>query len=219
MNHGDTQLTQILIVDDHDLVRTGLKNILGGESELEVVGEASTGEDAIRLSRQLEPDLILMDVGLPGLSGLETTERILKAQPDIRVIVLTAHSEPPLPARLLDSGASGYLTKACDAGELLRAVRKVAAGERYIGADISQQLAISLLPGTPQSPFQELTARELEIALMLTQGMKMQSIGEVLNVSPKTVATYKYRIYDKIGVGSEVELLRMALRHGLVSDV
>jgi len=212
-------LTDILIVDDHDLVRTGLQNILAGEADLHVVGEASTGEEAIRLSREFEPDLVLMDVGLPGLSGLETTERILKSLPDTRVIVLTAHSEPPLPARLLDSGASGYLTKACDAAELLRAVRKVAQGERYIGSDISQQLAISLLPGTPQSPFQQLTSRELEITLMLTQGMKMQSIGEVLNVSPKTVATYKYRIYDKIGVGSEVELLRMALRHGVVSEV
>lgn len=212
-------MTDILIVDDHDLVRTGLKNILAGAADLQVVGEAATGEDAIRLARALEPDLVLMDVGLPGLSGLETTERILKNHSGTRVIVLTAHSEPPLPARLLDSGASGYLTKACDAAELLRAVRKVARGERYIGADISQQLAISLLPGTPQSPFQELTARELEIALMLTQGMRMQSIGEVLNVSPKTVATYKYRIYDKTGVTSEVELLRMALRHGLVSEV
>jgi two-component system, NarL family, invasion response regulator UvrY len=210
-------LTDILIVDDHDLVRTGLKNILGGNQGFNIVAEASTGEEAIRLTRKLEPDLVLMDVGLPGLSGLETTERILKAQPEVKVIVLTAHSEPPLPARLLDSGASGYLTKACDAEELIRAVEKVAAGERYIGADISQQLAISLLPGTPQSPFQELTSRELEITLMLTQGMKMQSIAEVLNVSPKTVATYKYRIYDKVGVSSEVELLRQALRHGLVS--
>ncbi|NBB93401.1 MAG: response regulator [Gammaproteobacteria bacterium] len=210
-------MADILIVDDHDLVRTGLKNILAGENDFTVAGEAATGEEAIQLARKLEPDLVLMDVGLPGLSGLETTERILKAQPDIRVIVLTAHSEPPLPARLLDSGASGYLTKACDAGELIRAVRQVAGGERYIGADISQQLAISLLPGTPQSPFQDMTSRELEIALMLTQGMKMQSIGEVLNVSPKTVATYKYRIYDKAGVSSEVELLRLALRHGLVS--
>lgn len=210
-------MIDILIVDDHDLVRTGLKNILGGSSEFNVVAEAASGEEAIRLSRKFEPDIILMDVGLPGLSGLETTERILKAQPEVRVIVLTAHSEPPLPARLLDSGASGYLTKACNADELIRAVRKVSQGERYIGADISQQLAISLLPGTPQSPFQELTGRELEIALMLTQGMKMQSIAEVLNVSPKTVATYKYRIYDKVGVSSEVELLRAALRHGLVS--
>ncbi|QOC21115.1 response regulator [Wenzhouxiangella sp. AB-CW3] len=210
-------MTAIMIVDDHDLVRTGLKNILADAEDFELVGEASSGEEAIHLARDLEPDVILMDVGLPGLSGLETTERILKVQPDIRVIVLTAHSEPPLPARLLDIGATGYLTKACNAQELINAVRTVRRGERYIGADIAQQLALSLLPGTPQSPFQELTGRELEIALMLIQGMKMPSIGEVIKVSPKTVATYKYRIYEKIGVNSEVELLRMALRYGLVS--
>lgn len=210
-------MTSVMIVDDHDLVRTGLKNILADAGDLDLVGEASSGEEAIRLARQLEPNVILMDVGLPGLSGLETTERILKSQPEIRIIVLTAHSEPPLPARLLDIGATGYLTKACDARELVNAVRAVARGERYIGADIAQQLAISLLPGTPQSPFQELTARELEITLMLTQGMKMQSIAEVINVSPKTVATYKYRIYDKVGASSEVELLRLALRYGLVN--
>jgi two-component system invasion response regulator UvrY len=209
-------MASILIVEDHDLVRTGLRNILENDGGMTVVAEASSGEEAIRLARQHEPDLILMDVELPGLSGLESTERILKTQPKIRVVVLTAHSEPPLPARLLDIGASGYLTKACDARELVNAVRAVARGERYIGAEIAQQLALSLLPGTPQSPFQELTTRELEVALMLTQGMKVQSIAEVINVSPKTVATHKYNAYEKVGVSSEVELLRLALRYGLV---
>lgn len=209
-------MTSILIVEDHDLVRTGLKNILSAEPGLKIVGETSTGEEAIRLARDLEPDVILMDVELPGLSGLETTERILKVQSRVRVVVLTAHSEPPLPARLLDIGASGYLTKACSARELVNAVKAVARGERYIGSEIAQQLALSLLPGTPQSPFQELTARELEVALMLTQGMKPPSIAEVIKVSPKTVATHKYNIYEKVGVSSEVELLRLALRYGLV---
>jgi len=211
-------VTSILIVEDHDLVRTGLKNILAGVDGLQLCGEAASGEDAIRMARELQPDIILMDVGLPGMSGLETMERILKAQPEIRVIVLTAHSQPPLPARLLDSGACGYLTKACNASELIEAVRRVASGERYIGSEISQQLAISLLPGTPQSPFQELTSRELETALMLMQGMKAQSIAERLNVSPKTVSTYKYRIYDKVGVRNEVELLHQGLRYGLVQS-
>ncbi len=211
-------MTKLMIVEDHDLVRTGLRNILEGVPGLDLVAEASNGEDAIRLARQHEPDLILMDVGLPGLSGLETTERILKTQPSIRIIVLTAFTEPPLPARLLDIGASGYLTKACDARELVVAVKAVSRGERYIGSEIAQQLALSLLPGTPQSPFQDLTARELEVMMMLTQGMKMNAIAEVINVSPKTVATYKYRVYDKVGVSSEVELLRLALRYGLVKS-
>jgi two-component system, NarL family, invasion response regulator UvrY len=209
-------MIKILLVEDHDLMRTGLCNILAGAGDLEVVGETATGEEAIRLARDLKPDVILMDVELPGLSGLESTERILKTQPDIGIIILTAHSKPPLPARLLDIGASGYLTKACPSEELINAVRTVARGERYIGAEIAQQLALSLLPGTPQSPFQDLTARELEVTLMLTQGMKMQSIAEVINVSPKTVATHKYKVYEKVGVNSEVELLRLALRYGLV---
>lgn len=210
-------MIKLMIVEDHELFRTGIQNIIGSMSGVEVVGEASSGEEAIAMARRLEPDLILMDVGLPGISGLETTERILKAQPGIRVIVLTAHSEPPLPARLLDIGASGYLTKGASAEELISAVNAVHRGERYIGSEIAQQLALSLLPGTPQSPFQELTARELEVTLMLVQGMKPARIGEVLKVSPKTVSTYKYRIYEKVGVNSEVDLLRLAIRHELIN--
>lgn len=211
-------MTRLLIVDDHHLVRTGLRNILERAGEIEVIGEAASGEEAIRLNRDLKPDVILMDISLPGLSGFETTERILSTHPEVHVIVLTAHARPPFPTRLLDIGASGFLTKACDSEELLRAIRTVCQGERYIGSEIAQQLAIALLPGTPQSPFQELTSRELEVALMLTQGMKMPSIAEVLNVSPKTVATYKYRIYEKVGVNTEVALLRSALRHGLIQS-
>lgn len=209
-------MIKLMIVEDHELFRTGIQNILATMPGVEVVGEASSGEDAIAMARRVKPDLILMDVGLPGISGLETTERILKTQPGIRVIVLTAHSEPPLPARLLDIGASGYLTKGATAEELISAVNAVHRGERYIGSEIAQQLALSLLPGTPQSPFQELTARELEVTLMLVQGMKPARIGEVLKVSPKTVATYKYRIYEKVGVNSEVDLLRLAIRHDLI---
>lgn len=205
-----------MIVEDHDLVRTGLRNILSEVPGLEIVAEVSSGEDAILFARERRPDVILMDVGLPGLSGLEATERILKTQPETRIIILTAYSEPPLPARLLDAGASGYLTKSCDAAELIAAVKAVSRGERYIGTEIAQQLALSLLPGSPQSPFQQLTARELEVMMLLTQGMRMTEIAKIISVSPKTIATYKYRIYDKVGVGSEVELLHMALRHGLV---
>ena len=209
-------MTTIFIVDDHDLMRSGLKNILRTAPDFELIGEASTGEDALRQIRQLKPDLVLMDVELPGLSGIETTERLLKILPKTRVVVLTAHSEPPLPARLLDIGAAGYLTKACESKELISAMRAVMRGERYIGGEIAQQLALSLLPGTPQSPFQELTTRELEVALMLTQGMKMPMIADTINVSPKTVATHKYNVYQKVGVNSEVDLLRLALRYGLV---
>lgn len=209
-------MIRLLIVEDHHLVRTGLRNIITDAGGIEIVGEAESGERAIQLNREREPHVILMDIGLPGLSGFETSERILAARPDVRIIVLTAHAQPPFPARLLDMGAAGYLTKACDAEELVRAIRKVHDGERYIGSEIAQQLAVSLLPGAPQSPFQELTPRELEVALMLARGMKPTEIGKRMNVSPKTVSTHKYRVYEKLGVDSEVALLREAIRYGVI---
>ncbi|MEM7053774.1 MAG: LuxR C-terminal-related transcriptional regulator, partial [Pseudomonadota bacterium] len=146
----------------------------------------------------------------------ETSDRILKTSPKVKIVVLTAHTQAPYPTQLLDIGAVGYLSKACDADELLRAIRAVHRGERYIGSEIAQQLAMSLLPGEPQSPFQKLTSRELEVALMFAQGMKASAIAKTMSISPKTVATHKYRIYEKIGVDSEVGLLREGIRHGLI---
>ncbi|AKS41825.1 response regulator [Wenzhouxiangella marina] len=210
-------MIDIVIVDDHDVVRSGLSGLLSDDPGFDVVGEAATGEQGIRLARELEPDIVLMDVELPGCSGLEATARIRRASQRVRVVVLTAHAEPPLPARLLEVGASGFLSKSSPAEELLTALRAVSRGERYLAADIAQQLALSMLPGTPDTPFEGLTPRELEVALMLAQGMRVKAIGEVMNLSPKTVATHKYRVYDKTRVSSEVELLRLALRYGLMN--
>lgn len=209
-------MIKLLIVDDHHLVRTGLRNIISDAGGIDIVGEAGTGERAIQLNREKNPDVILMDIGLPGLSGFETSERILNATPGVHIIALTAHTKPPFPARLLEMGAAGYLTKACDAEELVTAIRKVYGGERYVGSEIAQQLAMSLLPGTPQSPFQELTPREIEVAMMLANGMKSSAIAERMNVSPKTISTHKYRIFEKIGVDSEVALLREAIRYDVI---
>ncbi|MDX1625799.1 MAG: response regulator [Wenzhouxiangellaceae bacterium] len=207
-------MIKVIIVEDHVLVRSGLANIIDRAGDMRVVGEASSGEQALRLNLELEPDIVLMDIGLPGMSGVEATERILRRRPAARVIGLTARSRQPYPLRLLDSGASGYLTKGCDAEELLRAVRDVAGGKRYIGAEIAQQLASAMLPGGETAcPFSELTSRELEVALMLARGLKPRAIAERIHISPKTVSTHKYRIYEKLGVRSEVDLLRAAIRH------
>lgn len=209
-------MIKLLIVDDHHLVRTGLRNIITAAGGIEIVGEAGTGEQAIRLNRELEPDVILMDIGLPGLSGFETSERIMNARPDVRIIALTAHTQPPFPARLLEMGAAGFLTKACDADELIGAIRKVYDGQRYVGSEIAQQLAMSLLPGTPQSPFQDLTPRELEVALMLARGIRPAVVAERMNISPKTISTHKYKVFEKLGVDSEVGVLREAIRYGVI---
>lgn len=209
-------MIRLMIVDDHDLVRTGLRGILEAAGGIEVVAEAATGEEAIRLNRERRPDVILMDIGLPGLSGFETTERILNARSEVRIIALSAHTKPPYTTGMLALGVAGYMTKACDARELIEAVRRVYDGERFYGSEIAPQLVASLLPGQHRSPFEQLSARELEVAMMIAAGRKPADIARRLNVSVKTVSSHKYRLFEKLAVDSEVALLREAIRHGLI---
>lgn len=154
---------RVYLVDDHALVRTGMKMILSGETDIEVVGEAETGEDALREVRQLLPDVVLCDLHLPGVSGMEVTERIVRSHRNTRVVIVSVLEDGPLPKRLLEAGAAGYIGKGCDAQELLRAVRDVAAGRRYLGTSIAQNLALSTVEGNG-SPFDNLSPRELEVA-------------------------------------------------------
>ena len=209
-------MIQILIVDDQELVRTGLRHILERSQSTGTITEASTGEDAVQLCKKLKPDVILLDISLPGLSAFESTRRLKRVRPETGIIVLATHAKSPYPTRLLDAGASGYLTRDCSAEELLEAVETVAEGKRYIGAEAAKQLALSILPGTAESPFDELSVREMEVMLKLTEGNRIPDIASLMCLSPKTVATYKYRIYDKLGTRSEVELMRMAMRYGLL---
>ncbi len=209
-------MIHVLIVDGHELVRAGLRRILEDCDFIRTVFEASNGEAAVRLCREKQPQIVLLDINPPGLSGFEITRRLQRACPHARVIILAVHAKSPFPTRLLDAGAAGYLTKDCDADELLKAIRTVHQGARYIGAEAAKQLALSILPGTAESPFEELSAREMEVMLKLTEGTRVPDIASLMCLSPKTVATYKYRIYDKLGTRSEVDLVRMALRYGIV---
>lgn len=210
-------MIRALLVDDHELVRTGFRMILEGEADLEVVGEAGTGEEGIDLARRLKPDVVLMDVNLPGISGIEATERLTRSGSPMRVIVVTMQDQQPFPKRLLEVGALGYVTKGCPATELIAAVRTVARGDRYISTAIARQLALEALsPSRDASPFEALSARELEVALAVAQGQQMPDIAARMALSPKTVATYKYRVYDKLGVDNEVALANLAIRHGII---
>lgn len=210
-------MIRILIVDDHELVRVGLRSILEEYSDFEVVAEATNGEMALRLNHKCRPDVVMLDVGLPGLSGFEITRRLKKASKGPRVIALSVHSKSPFPEKVLDAGASGYLTKGCPAVELVRAIRTVVRGERYISADIAQRLALRVTQGNGSSPFDELSAREMEVLLMVADGRRIADIADVMHLSPKTVATYKYRIYDKLETRNDVNVTRMAMRYGLVA--
>lgn len=211
-------MIHVLIVDDHDLVRAGLRRILEDCPDIRSISEAATGEAALQQCRGKPPDIILLDLSLPGLTAFETTARLQRSGTSARIIILAAHAKAPYPTRLLDAGAAGYLTKDCDAGELLEAIRAVHRGQRYIGTEAAKQLALSILPGTADSPFDELSSRELEVMLKLTEGNRVPDIASMMCLSPKTVATYKYRIYDKLGTRNEVDLLRMAMRYGLLES-
>ena len=209
-------MIRVLIVDDHALVRTGLRLVLSAERDIEVVGECATGEEAWATLRKVKPDVLLCDLHLPGISGLDVTERVARSGMDTKVLIVSIQEDGPLPRRLIEAGAAGYIGKGCDASELVRAVRDVARGRRYLASQVAQHLAFSGLAG-PGSPFDKLSPRELEVAKMLCTGMRMDEIGRRLSLSGKTVATHKYRLFDKLGIKDAIALARLAAQHG-VSD-
>ena len=207
---------RILLVDHQELVRCGLQRLLNDTPQFNVVGEAASGEEAVRLSRSLKPNVVLMDVQIPGIGGLEATRRISRSDADIRIVVVASQIDDLFPVRLLDAGASGYLSKYCGIEEISEAISMVHRGQRYISADIARQMALSTLPGGGQSPFERLSQRELQVMLMVAEGQSVHDISDHLCLSSKTISTYRYRLYEKLGVGNDVELARLAIRHGMV---
>lgn len=208
-------MIRVVLVDDHALMRTGLRMILEKQPDMEVVGEAEDGEPGLALIKRLQPQVALVDLHMPRLSGIEVTERVRRAKLSTRVVVLTIAGESPFPRRLLEAGASGYLTKGCPAEELVRAIRQVADGRRYLSADVAQQMALGNLANS-DTPFADLSTRELEVAMMLAQGLTAKQIGVRLKLSDKTVATYKYRLFEKLAIDNVVTLAHLATLHGLM---
>jgi DNA-binding NarL/FixJ family response regulator len=205
-------MIRVFLLDDHGLMRAGYRMMLEPHADIEVVGEASTGEEALPAIRRLKPDVVLCDLHMPGVSGLDITERLVKGKSPARVIIVSVQTDGPMPRRLLDAGAFGYLGKCCEATELLKAIREVARGRRYLGADIAQALALGEQGG---SPFDLLSRREMEISLLFCQGLRAEDIARRLSLSGKTVATHKYRLMDKLGIKDTVALARMAAQHGV----
>lgn len=206
---------RVFIVDDHAIVRVGMRMILSEQTDIEVVGEADSGEVALPLIRRLRPDVVLCDLHLPGVSGLEVTERIVKGDHGSKVVIVSVLEDGPMPRRLIEAGACGYVGKAGDANELLNAIRDVARGRRYLGNSVAQHLAFAGIGGGA-SPIDELTRRELEVGLLLVQGLRQQDIAQRLSLSPKTVNTHKSRLFEKLGIGDYVALARTLKQHGLL---
>ena len=211
-------MISVLLVDDHDLVRAGIHRILDDAEGINVVAEARNGEEAVRLGRELKPrpNVVLMDVKMPGIGGFEATRKLLRIDPDMKVLIVTICDNDLYPARLLQVGAAGYLTKGSSMNEMIQAIRAVNSGQRYISPEIASRLAFRHVTDTEDSPFESLSERELQVMLMITKGTKVQEIADQLCLSPKTVNSYRYRIFEKLNIHNDVELTLLAIRHGLV---
>jgi DNA-binding NarL/FixJ family response regulator len=205
-------MTRVLIADDHKIVRDGLKRILASAADLEVAGEAASGDEALALVRANDYDIAMIDMSMPGISGIALVKRLKIEKPKMKLLVLSMHGEHQYAARALKAGASGYLTKDSAADQLLGALRKIAAG----GVHISDAAASALMSSPAGSSHESLSDREFEVMRLLVEGLGPSEIGERLHLSVKTVSTHKTRILEKLGVGSTAELVRYALENKLI---
>ncbi len=212
-------MIKVMLVDDHDLVRTGIKRLLEDQANINIVAEATSGEQALELVSEKDPDVVLMDINMPGIGGLEATRKLLQRKPELKIIVVTMHEDDMFAQRLLKAGAMGYLTKGAQVDEILQAVQAVMEGHRYLSTSIAQQLALSQMAEEDSSPFESLSERELQVLLMMMDGHTISAISEKLCLSPKTVSTYRTRLYSKLGVQNDIELARLALQYGVVESV
>jgi two-component system, NarL family, invasion response regulator UvrY len=211
-------MIRLLLVDDHKLFRLALRKMLDDQKGIQIIGEAEDGETAVRMAREERPNVILMDLIMPGIGGLEAIRRIVRMELDIRILVLSACDHRPFPVQALKAGAIGYLTKRTDAEELANAIRRAFVGKRYLSAEVAQELAVSSLEDDADAPFDHLSNREMQIMMMVVNCHRVNDISSSLHLSPKTVNSYRYRIFEKLNVRSDVELALLAVRHGMVSN-
>jgi len=208
----------IVVADDHDLVRMGLVRMLTDVPGFRVVAEATTGEDAVQLAKEHDPDVVLMDVKMPGMGGVEATRRILAYSQHIKIIAVTSLSDDMYPERLMKAGASGYVTKGAHFDEIICAIKSVVAGKLYMSNNVAQQLALKNYGGSNggDSPFACLSEREMQTSVLIANGTKVQEIADTLNVSPKTINSYRYRIFEKLNINNDVELTLLAVKHKIL---
>ena len=207
---------RVIVADDHDLVRVAIVRMLQDQQGMEVVAEANSGEQVLVLAREHQPDVVLMDIRMPGIGGLEATRKLCQQQPQTKVVAVSAIHDNPVPARLLQAGALGYITKGAELSEMLTAIKHAVAGKRYLSPAIAQQMALDSLNPDHASPFDQLSERELQICMMVINCEKVQTISDKLCLSPKTVNGYRYRAFEKLNITGDVELTRLAIRHGLI---
>ena len=211
-------MIRIVVADDHTIVREGLKGLLSATGDLQVVGEAQNGHEVIERVRALDFDLLLLDMSMPGKSGIELIKQVRAEKPRLRILVLSMHEEHQYAVRAIRAGAAGYLTKESASRQLVEAIRKVAAGGAFISAEVAQQLALGAMPDASSAPHETLSDREFQIFRMIAEGISVTDIAQRLNLSVKTVSTHKGNILHKMNMQATAELIRYAITHRLVDD-
>jgi DNA-binding NarL/FixJ family response regulator len=211
------QRVRVVLIDDHAVVREGYRRLLERTEDIEVIGEAGTGEEAYRLICDLKPDVAVLDISLPGIGGIEVVRRVMARDPHQKILVFSMHEDAVFSSRALQAGARGYVTKSAAPETLVEAVRLIAAGKLYISHEMAQELAVQMLPGK-EKPIDALSAREFEVFRLLVGGHSLQEIAKILCLSYKTVANYQSHIRQKLDVSNTAQVVRIALSHGLISS-
>jgi len=211
-------MTHVLIADDHAIVREGLKRILEGQDAIEIAGEATNGHEVLDQVRRGGFDILLLDLSMPGRSGIELIKQVKEESPKLRVLVLTMHEEDQYAVRAIRAGASGYLTKESAPGQLVSAIRRLAEGRLYISPSVAEQLALDIQPRSDEEPHKHLSDREFEVFQLLVAGRSISDIATQLHLSVKTVSTHKTRILQKMGASSVADLVRYAIRHRIAAE-
>ncbi len=211
-------MISVLLVDDHELVRTGLEALLNDVEDIAVIGVAKSGEEAVEAVIELMPDVVLMDVNMPGIGGVEACRRILQENDKVKIIAVSVHNDGPIPHQLLKIGVLSFISKGSPVDEMVHAIRKVMEGKRYLCSEVANNLAFQGLPGSNESPFSILSQREAEVVSLILQGKTIKEMSEMLVLSDKTVNTYRYRLYSKLHVKNDVELIRLAIKFGYIDN-
>lgn len=211
-------MIKIILADDHCLVRTGLKRLIDDVEGMSVIAEANNGHDAVALIKQHCPDVAILDINMPGLSGLEVTEILRREQSDLKIIVISMHSDELFPQRLLKAGANAYLTKDSGIDEISHAIREVMDCKTYLCTEVANKLALMNTERCGENPFTVLSKRELQVLGLMIKGLKVSDISMQLNLSPKTVSTYRHRLLTKLAVQNDMELAKLAMQHGFAEE-
>lgn len=210
-------MIRIAIGDHHRLFRNGLRRLLNDTRSIEIVAEAATGDALVEIARTLTPDVVLAEIAMPGIGGLEAARRILRLDEDIRVVIVTGAYDEPYASQSLRAGVSGFVTKTSSSEDVVTAIKCAHAGQRFVSSDVAQRLAFRSFEEEPDSPFDQLSQREMQIMLMVINCHRVQDISVNLHLSPKTVNSYRYRIFNKLNVSSDVELALMAVKYGMIN--